>query len=165
MKINTQDGVSLVEVMVAITIMAILSSVALPAFDNMIMTNRLRSYANTFLASVHLARGEAVKRNAQVTMCVSSDGLSCNAGGWELGWIVMSGATVLSRQEAINPDYKMTEVAGLNSLNFRSTGIGATQATVTVCRATPTVGNEERIVRVTVTGKASVTKSNSGTCA
>ena len=165
MKIYVHDGFSIVEMMVVITILALLSSVALPAFDNMIMTNRLRSFANSFLASVHLARAEAVKRNTQVTMCVSSDGATCSNGGWELGWIVTSGATVISRQQAISTGYKMIEAAGLNTLNFRSTGIGATQATVKVCKATPSVGDQERVVRVTVTGKASVVKTNTGVCA
>lgn len=165
MKLYTPKGFSLVEMMVVIAIIAILSSVALPAFDNMMMTNSLRAYANTFLASVHLARAEAVKRNTQVTMCVSSDGATCNSGGWELGWIVMSGTTVINRQEVVKPGYKMTEAAGVSSLNFKSTGIGATQATVTICRATPSVGNQERVVRVSVTGKASITKTNAGVCA
>jgi type IV fimbrial biogenesis protein FimT len=164
MNVHTQRAFSLVEMLVVISILAILSSLAIPAFDNILMTNRLRSYANTFLASVNLARSESLKRNAPIIMCVSTDGVTCGSGAWHLGWIITTGATVISHQQAFNQNYEINEASGLSSLSFSPSGIGATLANISVCRVLPKAGNQERVVRVTATGKASVSKTTNGTC-
>ena len=150
--------------MVAISILAILAAIALPSFNDATLSSKLRSYANNFVATAHLARSEAVKQNAVVTLCVSADGASCATGGWQQGWIVLNGTTVIYRQLATAAGYKITESAGLSSVTFQPTGIGATQATLTVCRATPYAGSQERVITLSVTGKPTVTKTATGSC-
>jgi type IV fimbrial biogenesis protein FimT len=159
-----QQGITLIEMMVVISILAILAAIALPSFNDATLSSKLRSYANNFVASAHLARSEAIKQNAVVTLCVSADGASCATGGWQQGWIVLSGTTVIYRQSATAAGYRITESAGLSSLTFQPTGIGATQATLTVCRATPYAGSQERVIALSVTGKPSVTKTATGSC-
>ena len=114
--IRQQRGFTLIEMMVTISIMAILAAVAEPYFDGTILTTKLRSYTNSLVSTVYLARSEAVKRNTQITLCVSADGVSCGAGGWEQGWIVLSGTTVVLHQQAASPGYKITEANGLTNL-------------------------------------------------
>lgn len=160
--VRCQRGFSLIELLVAISILGILSAIALPSFSEALLSNKLRSYANNLVASAHLARSEAIKSNSVVTLCVSSDGASCAAGGWEQGWIVLSGATVIKHQQAVASGYKITASAA--SVSFQPTGVGATQATLTICRATPTAGSQERVVSISATGRPSVTKTTSGTC-
>ena len=54
--------------------------------------------ANDLLASVQLARSEAIKRNVAVTLCASADGTTCaGGGGWEQGWVVREGCARSSR--------------------------------------------------------------------
>ncbi len=165
LKLSALKGFSLVELMIAIAILGILTAIAIPSFNEAILSNKLRSYANSLVSHAYLARGEAIKSNAPVTLCVSTDGTSCATGGWELGWIVLSGTTVVQRQQATAPGYKITESAGLSSLTFQPTGIGATQATLTVCRETPEAGSQERVVTISATGRPSVTKTTTGSCA
>jgi type IV fimbrial biogenesis protein FimT len=155
-------GFSLVELMVALAVAAILAAIAIPAFDSFILSNRLSSYSSAFSASARVARSEAMKRNLPVTLCKSSNGTSCSAsGGWEQGWIVLSGTTVIKAQQATAAGYLLS--SSTNSLTFQPSGLGATQTTLTVCRASP-LGTQERQVTVSATGRASISKTYSGVC-
>lgn len=159
-----QRGFTLVELMVTITVLGILLAVALPSLTDVMLGGRLGSYANNLLASAYLARGEAIKRNSVVILCASSNGTGC-AGNWEQGWIVLAGTAVIQHQQALPSGLKMTESGGLGSINFQPTGVGATQATLTVCRATPSAGKQERVISIGATGRASITKTTTGSCA
>ena len=86
-----QVGFTVLELIVTMTIAAILLSVGIPSFINTIRTNRLASATNEMVSALMYARSEAVKRNLPVILCRSSNGTSCAAsgtGGWEIGWIV-----------------------------------------------------------------------------
>lgn len=81
-------GFTLVELMIVLAVAAILLSIAVPSFRTTIQNNRLITEANDFVTALHLARSEAIKRRARVTLCKSTDGAVCTAtGGWEQGWI------------------------------------------------------------------------------
>lgn len=159
----TQHGFTLIEAMVSIAVMLVLMAIAVPSFKDASLGSQLRSSANDLVASAHLARSEAIKRNAVVTMCMSSDGESCaTSGGWEQGWIVL-GTTTLRRQAAVPGGLTVT-AGGITSLSFQPTAVGATAAVFTVCRATPTVGREERMVTIDATGRPWIRKTANGTC-
>ncbi len=158
-------GFSLIELMVAISILGILATIAVPSFNQTILSTKLRSYANSLVGHAFLARSEAIKNNAPVTICVSANGTSCATGGWEQGWIILSGITVVQRQEPVASGYKITETSGLTSLTFQPSGIGATRAELTICRSTPQAGSQERVVTISATGRPSVSKTTTGTCA
>jgi type IV fimbrial biogenesis protein FimT len=85
-------GFSLVELLVTISIVAVLLALAIPSMDDAALNGKLRSQANAFLSTLHLARSEAIKRNGRVVVCKSADGAACvadgDASGWDQGWIV-----------------------------------------------------------------------------
>ena len=70
-------GFTLIELMVVLTISALLFAIGVPAFQNAALGGRLSAAANNLLASIQLARSEAIKRNLPVTVCASSDGATC----------------------------------------------------------------------------------------
>lgn len=165
-------GFTLVELLVAIAVLAVFLGIAIPSYNEMILGSKLRAYANELVAGAVLARSEAIKRNSVVRMCVSADGASCIAGGWEQGWLVFHDAndngtidvseTVLLRQKAATSGFKIN--GAVASVSFQRTGVGSTAVTLTVCRATPSVGGQERVVNITATGRASVSKTNAVSC-
>jgi type IV fimbrial biogenesis protein FimT len=150
--------------MIAITVAGILLMIAVPSFRNASLSSQLRSAANDFIASTNFSRSEAIKRGAAVTMCVSTDGSSCAAGGWEQGWIVLSGTTVLQHESAAPNGFKMSATGSIATLSFQPIGVGVTPATLTVCRATPSVGSQERVVTLDATGRAWLKITTNGVC-
>lgn len=156
-------GFSLVELLVSIAILAILIALAAPSFSSVSLTGKLTASANRLLATANLARSEAIKRNATVNVCKSANLTSCvTTGGWEQGWIVISGTEVLTKEQAAPGGIRVT--SSVNALDFVATGVGSTQADFTVCQATPTVGTQERVVSVSATGRSSIKKTVTGVC-
>ncbi|BAO82694.1 Tfp pilus assembly protein FimT [Serpentinimonas maccroryi] len=82
-------GVTLIEVMVVVGIVAILAMMAAPNFRAMIERNQINSAANELMMGLQLARSEAIRLNSTVTLCRSANGTACGSpAGWESGWIV-----------------------------------------------------------------------------
>lgn len=164
---ESRRGFTLIEMMTTITVMAVLMMVAVPAFDGVRLSTRLNSYATSLVAASQLARSEAIKRNATVTLCPSADGSTCatgaTAGKWEAGWIILSGSTVIRAQPAAAAGYQL-HGDSTSPLSYEATGLGVNQTSITVCRATPTIGSQERVVKISATGRTSVTKTTTGSC-
>jgi type IV fimbrial biogenesis protein FimT len=155
-----EAGFTLIEMLVTISIMAILLAVAVPSFQNVALSSKLTSQANNFVASVQLARSEAIKRNATVTLCASSDDSTCT-GDWEDGWIVLAGGTVVYSQTKLPNGFVLS--GDVTTINFQPTGVGATAANLTLCRATPSIGSLQRTIRVSATGRPGVEKVTGAT--
>ena len=73
------QGITLIELMIVISISAILVVLAVPNFSSTVRNIRLTTAANDLLASLNLARSEAVKRGRDVVVKKAG-------GNWEDGW-------------------------------------------------------------------------------
>ncbi|MDM9653336.1 GspH/FimT family pseudopilin [Pseudomonas wenzhouensis] len=156
-------GFTLVELMIVLVVMAVLLGIAVPSMTQFTFSGKLRSYSNEIVASAVLARSEAIKRNQAVTLCVSSNGTSCASGSWESGWIVRtSGGEVIHRQQPITDGFKV--IGSVSSIAFQPSGVGSTQATLKVCRATPSLGDQESEVSISATGRTAVERKASSSC-
>jgi type IV fimbrial biogenesis protein FimT len=82
-------GLTLIELMVTLSIAAVLVAVAAPDFREAMWRMRLSTTASEIVSAVQLARAEAVRQNGRAVLCRSADNSSCNAGSgaWP-GWIV-----------------------------------------------------------------------------
>jgi type IV fimbrial biogenesis protein FimT len=158
-------GFTLIELLVTISLVAILLVLAVPSLTEAALGSKLAGNANRLAASATLARSEAIKRNIDITLCISTNGTSCiTTEGWEQGWIVLSGTTLLLYERAAPTGFKITESANVKSLSFQATGVGSTPATFTICQATPSAGSQERVVDVNVTGRTFMKKTTTGVC-
>lgn len=155
-------GFTLLELMVTLAVAAILLGIAVPSLGDATLGGKLAASANDLVAGVAMGRSEAIKRNAVTSLCVSSNGTSCGSGGWEQGWIVISGSTVIQKHPAAPTGFKVT--SSVAKVDFQPTGVGNAQATITVCRSAPSAGYQERVVNVSATGRAYVSKTTTGTC-
>jgi len=84
-----QLGFHLLESLIVITIIAIISSFAIPAFSSVIDSQYRRTTLHSIHHLVSLARSEAIKRNAYIAICPSSDGETClRSKDYSQGWIM-----------------------------------------------------------------------------
>lgn len=83
-------GFTIVELMITIVVLGIALAFAVPNMQDLIMNNRLTSQLNLVSSNLALARNEAVKQNALVIACASTDGAGCTGAGtsWEEGWLI-----------------------------------------------------------------------------
>jgi type IV fimbrial biogenesis protein FimT len=82
-------GFTLIEMMVTIAIMAILAMIAVPAFRDATRRGQVARASNTLLADLSYARTEAVTRGLDVSVCPSSDGVSClTTTTYDTGWMI-----------------------------------------------------------------------------
>lgn len=89
---TTSQGLTLLELMIALSIAAILGCIAVPGFNEMRHNNERTAAVNSFVHAIYLARSEAIKRGRIVTLCKSADGQTCAARAtpWNSGWIVFA---------------------------------------------------------------------------
>ena len=69
---------SLIELLVTLTIGALLMAVTIPAMTAMLNTQKATSTVNALFVALNLARSEAIKRNGRALVCKSTNGVSCS---------------------------------------------------------------------------------------
>ncbi|GAB4392399.1 MAG: GspH/FimT family pseudopilin [Gammaproteobacteria bacterium] len=167
----TLKGFTLIELMITLSIAAILLVLAAPSFETIIQNNRAVTLTNNFVTSLQLARGEAIKRGQTVSVCAASTTTqtACgNATHWNNGWIVFvddnndgviaNTADRLYLQQA--PAAGTTIVTTQSRISFASTGFVASGAGSIVLAATGCSGTHARTLSVANTGRISVAHTN-----
>lgn len=145
-------GFTMIELLVAIAIAAIMLGLAVPSFIDFMVRNRLVTYNNEFVASLAFARSEAIRRAGPVSVCKSSTGTSCG-GAWSDGWIVFvntdndspavvdAGETVLRVHDALSSGYTLNANNNFkNYVTYSSDGSANQIGTFVFCRNNQTVG-------------------------
>jgi type IV fimbrial biogenesis protein FimT len=114
---NAQWGFTLIELMVVVAVLAIVATVAVPSFQQLIENNRLATESNRILSAMSFARSEAVRVGDDVSM-------TANTGGFSNGWCVHLGGTctgtdILRQFDSLN---QLAYAGSSNSLTFNARG-------------------------------------------
>ena len=88
-KFHSENGFSVIELMVALALGAILLGMALPAFNGMMTQRTMTTQVNDLVVAVHYARSEAVKLGGLVTIQAVDESDSDNE--WGPGYCVVVG--------------------------------------------------------------------------
>lgn len=182
MKIHQRAaGVTLVEMVVALSLLATGMTFAIPAFSGMLDRVRLKSGTDALMTGLRFARIEAIRRNGRVVLCKSESGHVCTrANGWEQGWIIFhdtngnsmvdAGEDVLYRESSLYSSLKVVgnspvnHYVAYNGLGRTSMSSGAFQAgTITVCQPSTKPGDAYQIV-INSVGRARVAKTVVAQC-
>jgi type IV fimbrial biogenesis protein FimT len=138
------SGYTIFEIMMALTVIAILASIAVPSFKYVTSSNRIATEVNSLLGDMLFARSEAIKEGQSVTICSSLDGATCSGGpDWRTGWIVFLDTNtnqVVDAGEAVirsQPAFSGTDTFVASSLTFKAVtfnrlGYGPTNSPTTI---------------------------------
>ena len=168
-----EQGVTLLELMVALTLAAILLMLAAPPLRNLVVANQAATHAQAMMTSLFLARTEAVKRHQRVTLCKSADGLHCTTDGdWSQGWLVFAdaanlgvldpGEELLRVQQALKGDISLRNTNAAHWYAYRPDGSAASSGGLVTgtFRVCPRNGHPRLAYRVitNITGRPRVAR-------
>lgn len=90
MQIRTA-GFTLIELMVTLSVLAILLTIGIPSLQMFIQNSRLQSQSTSLMGDLNYARAEAVRLGSPIAVCASADGATCSGTlVWETGWVVFN---------------------------------------------------------------------------
>jgi type IV fimbrial biogenesis protein FimT len=166
-------GFTLTELLVVLTVAGVLAVIAVPSLQWTFQANRVDTAVNQFVATISVARSEAVKLGCNVNVTANANGV---ANSWTGGWTVVPASTCPSNVNTIASIQSnaalagaMTAVGTVPSLAFNSLGQLAasngppTEADFIFCAdgATGTYPMAQGVT-VTVSGRARVADHPNG---
>jgi type IV fimbrial biogenesis protein FimT len=154
-------GATLVELMIGLTIVALLMAMGAPSFFTWIQNSQIRTSAEAIQNGLYLARGEAVRRNTttrfqMTTTLDSSCALSASGTNWVVSLDDPSGSCNSAASDTVAPRIIQT----------RSGAEGTTKAVVVAAQASVAFNGLGRVTPAPV-GNIDIDISNptGGSCA
>ena len=160
-----QAGFTLIELMVALSVLAILAAAAVPNFSSFIHRSRMTTESSNLVSDVEIARSEAARRNTTITVCPTADGTNCTSD-WTQRRVVFvdsNGDNIISNGEEVirksdPPASSMVIVAsslstGATSIRLRSWGAPDSLGSWQFCEKSSTSAGQ----RVSLTGSGKPT--------
>jgi len=151
LSVRTQRGFTIIELMIGIGLIAILSMMAVPAFQHWIANMNIRNAAEGALNGFQLARAEAVRRNVAVQLTMTG------GSKWSITTAQL-GEPIQERAEEGSDTAEVTITpVGASKLTFNGMGwvinnLDGTASITTVDVKSATLpGSETRPLRVFVT--------------
>ncbi len=81
-KLRASQGFTLVELMITVAVMVVLAAIAAPSMSAMIDNSRTAGQTEELVSTLQMARAEAIRRNARVTVCGGTGGACSGTTTW-----------------------------------------------------------------------------------
>jgi type IV fimbrial biogenesis protein FimT len=170
--VNRQTGITLIELMLALSVLAIISIATIPGLSTLIYNVRMSSSVNELIHSLHGARQNARVTGFTTTVCSSRDGKQCQTDDqWEKGWLVFANSDAdvppqVDADELIldvrGPVHNMHISANRRAFIMRPFGLRSTNGTLTWCDRRGS--DYARAVVVSFTGKPRIDSAAASNC-
>ncbi|HRP74353.1 MAG TPA: GspH/FimT family pseudopilin [Rhodocyclaceae bacterium] len=172
---KSTGGVTLIELLVTLAVLAVMLGIALPSFADLIRDTRLTTAINSVHVALSYTRSESIKRGRRVTICTSANQLDCAPGiGWHRGWMAFddrngngirdAGETIMRVGAALPSGITITGnnpvrnyVSYVPSGTTRTIGGALQMGTITACS-----GGRVRQIVISATGRPRVVRE--GNC-
>lgn len=99
--------------MATLTVLAIITTLAVPSFRQLLEAQRMRATAFDIVADLVLARSEALKRGTAVTLAPAT-------GGWANGWSIATGTEEIGKKNRVGNGVSFATAPG--SVTFNGSG-------------------------------------------
>lgn len=141
-------GFTLLEMMIAIAIGALLITLGVPSLREMMRSSQRQQISTGLFLAMNQARYEAISRNTNVLVATGSYNHPTWTAGtaWNQGWTVFIDANgngkpdseddVISESDPISTDFTLSEASSALSITFRRSGRAASGRVFTLCGST-----------------------------
>ena len=137
-------GFTLVELMTVVSIVSVLLGVCAPSFSEFLANQQAKGLTYDLMSDLILARNEALKRNASVSLARGS-------GGWQYGWTTSaSSGETLSQRNAVSQTVTVSGAPATITFDVN----GRVSAPTTAVRITVSAGSSSRCVQLDPSGRA-----------
>ena len=127
-------GFTLIEMMITMTISAILLAIAVPSYQSITTNMRMSNEINALSSDLNFARSEAVKRGLNIDVCPPLNGV-CNTGpnlNWAAGWMVFDAAAAKQLRVSSGITQGDTFNGGATPITFTPAGYTQFASTITL---------------------------------
>lgn len=157
-------GFTLIELMIAISVMVILIFSGVPSFIQFLRDSSTAAHTNSMVSAINLARTEAVRRGAEVRLTAQSD--VNGVLSWNNGWVVWVDSDedyIASESEVIRYFSDVTSGANFSSASneiiFNSQGeLDGVNSYVITFTPDGCHNNERRVITISNTGRPATSK-------
>ncbi len=149
-----QTGFTLIELVITLAIVALLISLAAPAFSDFIRQTRLINATRALHDAMNLARMESIKRNGQVDLIAHED-------NWKNGWVMKADNQIIFNHDALYKDIAIVSTFREKKAAIAYNGTGHTRTESSTTGTTSgtlrlSLGKHSRLIVVNFLGRVRV---------
>ncbi len=156
-------GFTVIELMITIVIAAVLLTVGVPSFNELIKQNNITTQTNTIIAALNYARNETITQNDDVTI----QPIIASSTDWTAGWQITADGNTLRFFDAIDDAaLQLSHPDSDTTIVYRPDGSvknddASSNITLTLTPNECTTGEDDiRLVTVSLSGHPSISRVN-----